>query len=158
MKRFTSTLLALATSFALLMGVSLTPASAAPAPAKSVVKVVKIKSVPGVALYLRDAHKKDRANFNRLVSPNAKAVKVKNPYPFQKVSATPGLEAYFKATAKRYKSPVAFERNVFACYVDANLSPKQWDASAKRGSSLDKRQRQLSDCINYMIVRYHQYN
>ena len=158
MKRIISTLLALGLSFSVLLGLT-TPASAAPKKAPvSHVKVTKIKSVPGVALYLRDAHKKDRANFNRLVSPNAKAVKVKNPYPFQKVSATPGLENYFKATAKRYKSPVAFERNVFACYVDANLSPKQWDASAKRGSALDKRQRQLSDCIDYMIVKYHQYN
>ena len=158
MKRLTSLILALGLSFSAFLGLS-TPANAAPKKAPvSHVKVVKIKSVPGVALYLRDAHKKDRANFNRLVSPNAKAVKVKNPYPFQKVSATPGLESYFKATAKRYKTPVDFERNVFACYVDANLSPKQWDASAKRGSALDKRQRQLSDCINTMIGVYKQYN
>lgn len=158
MKRLTSLILALGLSFSAFLGLS-TPANAAQKKAPvSHVKVVKIKSVPGVALYLHDAHKKDRANFNRLVSPNAKAVKVKNPYPFQKVSATPGLEAYFKATAKRYKSPVAFERNVFACYVDSGLTIKQANTNAKKGTALFKRQDELSYCINTMIGVYKQYN
>lgn len=158
MKRLTSLILALGLSFSAFLGLS-TPANAAPKKAPvSHVKVVKIKSVPGVALYLRDAHKKDRTNFNRLVSPNAKAVKVKNPYPFQKVSATPGLESYFKATAKRYKSPVAFERNVFACYVDSGLTIKQANTNAKKGTALFKRQDELSYCINTMIGVYKQYN
>lgn len=154
MKRLTSLILALGLSFSVLLGFT-TPANSAPKKAPvSHVKVTKIKSVPGVALYLQDSAAKDRANFNRLVSPNAKAVKVKKPYPFQKVSATPGLETYFKATAKRYKTPVGFERNVFACYVDAGISPKQWNDFAKKGTAIYKKQMKLSTCINAMIKNY----
>ena len=93
MKRSTSTLLALATSFALLMGVSLTPANAASAPAKSIVKVTK----HGVPL-----EKNGRVKFSQKVG--------------VKISTKKAL-ATAKKTAKKYHTSVGFEQDIMGCEV-----------------------------------------
>lgn len=126
MKRFTSTLLALATSFALLMGVSLAPANAATAPAKSIVKVAKIKSTNatkhGVPL-----EKNGRVKFSQKVG--------------VKISTKKAL-ATAKKTAKKYHTSVGFEQDIMGCEV-------AYPAKKSRATDL-----KYSDCVN-VTIRFH---
>ena len=144
----------------LMMLAGFTPAYASAAPA-AIIKVQAVKPAPkitdnpSVRLYLMDQGASDRARFKATVSPTAKGAGVKRPTTFQTLSMTKGLESYFKATAKKYKTSTAFERNTFACYVDSGATQKDYDKRTKAGN---KRIVWLSDCLNTMIVKYKMYN
>lgn len=155
MKHITQALTTSLLALALLFG-GASMSSAAPAHHAAHKSHHKTINTPGVKLYLKDMH--GTKAFLKTVSSKPRAAHVKNPTNFQRISQTKGMETFFKYAAKKYNTSQAFERNVFACYVDSGLSVKQGYANTKRGSKLYKRQAKLSNCVDHMIVKYHMYD
>lgn len=130
-------------------------ASCAPAPAMAatpaakIVAQLKTEQVPGMQAYLYDLRYRDVVTFRATVSAKPRAAKVAKPTKFQRVSATPGLEAFLRGLAKRNHTSTAFERDILGCYIDNPVSAK-----AHKPGRVDA---QLSTCINRMIGKHKMY-